>query len=56
MTDREFFLVRRKAELPAFLNVLKALPADKIDYRPHEISPPARQLAVECRRISGSGH
>src|SRR5688500_19831377 len=45
MTDREFFLARRKTELPAFLNVLKALPADKLDYKPHENSPDARQLA-----------
>ena len=45
MTDREFFLARRKAELPAFVNVLKALPADKLDYKPHPDSPPARQLA-----------
>ena len=44
MTDREFFLARRKAELPAFVNVLKALPADKLDYRPHPSSPSAQQL------------
>ena len=44
MTDREFFLARRKVELPAFVNVLKALPADKLDYRPHPNSPDARQL------------
>ena len=45
MDDREFFLARRKAELPAFLNVLKALPADRLDYKPHESSPSAQQLA-----------
>ena len=45
MTDREFFLVRRKAERPAFVNVLKALPADKLDYKPHPNSPSAQQLA-----------
>ena len=44
MTDREFFLARRKVELPAFVNVLKALPADKLDYKPHPSSPDARQL------------
>jgi uncharacterized damage-inducible protein DinB len=44
MTDREFFLARRKVELPAFLNVLRALPADQLDYKPHENSPSARQL------------
>ena len=45
MTDREFFLARRKVELPAFVNVLKALPADQLDYKPHPNSPSARQLA-----------
>jgi uncharacterized damage-inducible protein DinB len=45
MTDREFFLARRKAERTAFLNVLKALPKDKLDYKPHEKSPTAQQLA-----------
>ena len=44
MTDREFFLARRKVERPAFVNVLKALPADQLDYKPHEKSPSARQL------------
>ena len=45
MTDREFFLARRKVELPAFVNVLKALPADRLDYKPHPDSPSAQQLA-----------
>ena len=45
MTDREFFLARRKVELPAFVNVLKALPADKLGYQPHPNSPSAEQLA-----------
>jgi len=45
VTDREFFLARRKVELPAFVNVLKALPADKMDYKPHPNSPSAQQLA-----------
>ena len=53
MTDREFFLARRKVELPAFVNVLKALPADKLDYKPHPNSPSAQQLvwtlAMELR-------
>jgi uncharacterized damage-inducible protein DinB len=44
MDDREFFLARRKVELPAFVNVLKALPADKMDYKPHPNSPSAKQL------------
>ena len=53
MTDREFFLARRQIELPAFVNVLKALPADRLDYKPHPSSPDAKQLvwtlAMELR-------
>jgi len=44
MTLREFYLQQRKAELPAFLNVLKALPEDRLDYKPDERSPSAEQL------------
>jgi uncharacterized damage-inducible protein DinB len=44
MTSREFYLERRKAELPVFLSVLRAIPADKIDYTPHERSPNAGQI------------
>ncbi len=45
MTLREFYLERRKAELPVFLKVLKALPPDQMQYKPHERSPSAEQLA-----------
>lgn len=45
MTLREFYLERRKAELPVFLKVLKALPADQMHYKPHERSPSAEQIA-----------
>jgi uncharacterized damage-inducible protein DinB len=44
MTNREFYLKRQRAELPAFMKVLKALPVDRLDYRPHERSPNARQI------------
>ena len=44
MDDREFYLQRHKAEQPAFLKVLKALPKDKLDYKPHERGPSAEQL------------
>jgi uncharacterized damage-inducible protein DinB len=44
MTLREFYLERRRAELPVFLKVLRALPADRMDYKPHERSPSAQQL------------
>ena len=44
MSDRQFFIDRRKAELPVFLRVLKALPPDQMSYKPHERSPSAAQL------------
>jgi len=44
MTLREFYLQRRKAELPAFMKVLKALPKEQLSYRPDERSPSAEQL------------
>ncbi len=36
---KTFLQARRSAELPVFLRVLKALPADRFNYRPHERSP-----------------
>ncbi len=45
MTSREFYLERRKAELPVFLDVLKSLPAEQLSYKPHDRSPSAQQLA-----------
>jgi hypothetical protein len=44
MTLREFYLQRRQAELPAFLRVLQAIPADQLGYKPEERSPSAEQL------------
>jgi uncharacterized damage-inducible protein DinB len=44
MTVREFYLQRLKAEFPVFMNVLKALPKDRLDYKPAERSPSAEQL------------
>jgi len=45
MTNREFCIARRKAELPAFRRVLRALPEARLDYRPDEKSKTAAQLA-----------
>jgi uncharacterized damage-inducible protein DinB len=42
MTNLEFCIARRKAEAPAFLRVLKAIPAERPDYRP---DPKARTAA-----------
>jgi uncharacterized damage-inducible protein DinB len=46
MTNREFCIARRKAELPAFLRVLKALPAGKLEYRPDPKARTAAELAT----------
>ena len=43
MSTREFFIERFKAERPAFLNVIRALPQDKLDYKPHERNSTAGQ-------------
>jgi uncharacterized damage-inducible protein DinB len=45
MNNIEFCLTRRKAEQPAFVNVLKALPDERLDYRPDPRSRTALQLA-----------
>ena len=44
MTNREFYLQRQRAEFPAFLRVFRALPTDRVDYKPHERSPSAEQI------------
>jgi uncharacterized damage-inducible protein DinB len=44
MNEREFFQARRKAEKEIFLRVIRALPADKLDYRPHPSSPSAKEV------------
>jgi uncharacterized damage-inducible protein DinB len=46
MDDRALYQMRRQAELSAFVNVLTALPADRVDYKPHERSPTAEAIAV----------
>ena len=46
MSNREFFIERWDAEFPPTLRVLKALPADKLDYRPHPRSMSAGELAA----------
>jgi uncharacterized damage-inducible protein DinB len=44
MTSREFFLERRRAELPMFLAVLRAIPPNAMDYTHHERSPSTQQV------------
>lgn len=45
MTNLEFCIARRKAEMPTFVKVLKALPAGKLDYKPHPKSRSAAEIA-----------
>ncbi len=44
MTMREFLETRHKVEYPTFVKVLKALPKERFDYRPHERSPSAAEI------------
>jgi uncharacterized damage-inducible protein DinB len=46
MYDREFCITRRKAERPAFLRVLKAIPEGRSDYRPDPKARTAAELAL----------
>ena len=50
MSTREFFAKRLAAEIPAFVKVARALPGDKLEYRPHEKNTPAGMLSwqVAC--------
>lgn len=45
MTNREFLIARRKAEEPAFVRVLKAVPQDRRDYRADPKARTAAELA-----------
>ncbi len=45
MTNLEFCIARRKAELPAFVRVLKAVPPGRLDYRPDPKARTAAELA-----------
>jgi hypothetical protein len=55
MSTREFFAQRLAAELPAFNNVIRALPGDRLDYKPHEKNTAAGalawQLAIEMSQL-----
>lgn len=45
MPTPQFFAERLAAETPAFVKVAKALPPDRLDYKPHERSTAAGSLA-----------
>src|SRR5215469_5919881 len=44
MTLREYYLERRRTEVPIFLRILRALPDDRARYKPHDRSPSAEQI------------
>jgi uncharacterized damage-inducible protein DinB len=46
MTDKEFFAETVASEIPRFEKVLKALPQDKLDYKPDPKSRSAMELAA----------
>jgi len=56
MNVPDFFIKTWESEMPAFGKVLRALPGDKLDYRPHERSTAAGdlawQLVIEQRALS----
>ena len=45
MTNLEFCIARRKAERPVFLRVLRAIPQQRLDYRPDPKARTAAELA-----------
>src|SRR5262245_62050637 len=45
MSNREFFVERFKIERPAFVQVIRALPTDRLDYKPHERNSSAGDIA-----------
>ena len=56
MTNREFFVKRWTGEYPAFVKVMKALPKDRLDYRPHARSRSAAELVwlLTLKEAAGS--
>ena len=46
LSNREFFIQRWEQEYSAFVRVFKALPADRLDYRPHPRSRSAGELVA----------
>jgi hypothetical protein len=46
LSNREFFIQRWDQEYPAFVRVFKALPENRLDYRPHPQSRSAGELVA----------
>ena len=45
MSTREYFIQRFKIERPNFVKVIRALPGDRLDYKPHERNSSAGDIA-----------
>jgi uncharacterized damage-inducible protein DinB len=45
MSTREFFIKQFKAERPKFVSVIRALPQEKLEYKPHERNSSAGNIA-----------
>ncbi len=56
MSNLKFYATRWESDDPAFVRILRALPADKLDYKPHERSATAGgiawQLSEELRALN----
>jgi len=46
LSNREFFIQRSQQEYSAFVRIFKALPANRLDYRPHPRSRSAGELVA----------
>ena len=46
LSNREFFIQRWEQEYPAFVRVFKALPVNRLEYRPHPRSRSAGELVA----------
>jgi uncharacterized damage-inducible protein DinB len=46
MSNRDFFIHRWEQEYPVFLDVCRAIPVDRLDYRPHVDSRSAGELVA----------
>jgi uncharacterized damage-inducible protein DinB len=53
-TNYEFFTERWSNEVPAFIRVLKALPAEQLGYKPHEKNTCAGDLAWQLALEQGN--
>lgn len=44
MTEKELLIKRIETEFPVTINVIKAIPSDKADFKPHERSQTAKEI------------